>query len=92
MSGYLKSMGYNFNTRGLAERSYTGKQILTALIGLITAAGLIAGGVIIIDEENKLNNAGVPKSDFYNLIAAVFIISGSLLVLFGLFKMFTKSE
>jgi len=93
MSGYLKSMGYGYNTRSLSERTYTGQQILMALIGLITAGGLIAGGAIIIDDQSKLKDLDKSKtSDLYNLLASVFIIAGSLLVLFGLFKIFTKTE
>ena len=81
------------NYRSLGERSYSTGQILTGLLGLLTAAGLIAGGAIIIDQnttiKKKINES--EGSDMYNLLASIFIIAGSLLVLFGLFKMFTKS-
>jgi len=82
------------NYRSLGERTYSTKQILIALIGLITAVGLIAGGAIIIDQnktiKDKINES--EGSDMYNLLASVFIIVGSLMVLYGLFKMFTKSD
>ena len=81
------------NYRSLGERSYSGKQVLMGVIGLLTAVGLIAGGAIIIDDQTKLKELDQTKtSDMYNLLASIFIIAGSLLVLFGLFKMFTKSE
>ena len=82
------------NYRSLGERTYSTKQILIALIGLITAVGLIAGGAIIIDQnktiKDKINES--EGSDMYNILASVFIIVGSLMVLYGLFKMFTKSD
>lgn len=85
--------GYSMNYRSLGERSYSGKQILTGLIGLITAAGLIAGGAIIIDNQNTIKNLDIQKaSDIYNVLASAFIIAGSVIVLFGLFKFFTKSD
>jgi hypothetical protein len=93
----MSSWGYKMpqmNYRSLGERTYSTKQILTALIGLITAVGLIAGGAIIIDQnktiKDKINES--EGSDMYNLLASVFIIAGSLMVLYGLFKMFTKSD
>jgi uncharacterized membrane protein YidH (DUF202 family) len=81
------------NYRSLGERSYSTGQILTGLLGLLTAAGLIAGGAIIIDQNKTIKDKISEKesSDMYNLLASVFIIVGSLMVLYGLFKMFTKS-
>jgi hypothetical protein len=90
-SGYMPRINY----RPLGERSYSGKQILTAMIGLLTAAGLIAGGAIMIANEEvikKLDPSGKNNSDFNKLLGSIYIIVGSILVLFGLFKMFTKSE
>ena len=78
----------------LGERSYSGGQILAGVIGLLTATGLIAGGAIIINQNEKIKDLKSDKnggSDFNLFMASVFIIVGSLLVLFGLFKMFTKS-
>jgi len=81
------------NYRSLGERTYSGKQVIMGIIGLLTAVGLIAGGAIIIDTQSTLKELDSSKtSDMYNLLASIFIIAGSLLVLFGLFKMFTKSE
>ena len=82
------------NYRSLGERSYSGGQILAGIIGLLTAAGLIGGGVIIIQQNDKIKDLTTKDegSEFNVLMASVFIIAGSLLVLFGLFKMFTKSE
>lgn len=81
------------NYRSLGERSYSGGQILAAFIGLVTSLCLIAGGAIIIDQNNKIKekiseNEG---SDFYNLLASIFIIVGCLMVLYGVFKIFTRS-
>jgi hypothetical protein len=91
-SGYMPRMNY----RSLGERSYSGTQILSGIIGLLTAAGLIAGGIIIITQNDKIKDPSKitdkKGSDFNLLMASIFIIVGSLLVLFGLFKMFTKSE
>ena len=86
--------GYSMNYRSLGERTYSGKQILAGIIGLITAAGLVAGGAIIINQNDKIKKDIGEKegSDLYNILASVFIVAGSLLILFGLFKMFTKSE
>ena len=86
--------GYSMNYRSLGERSYTGKQVLAGIIGLITAVGLVAGGAIIINQNDKIKKDIGEKegSDLYNVLASVFIVAGSLLILFGLFKMFTKSE
>lgn len=86
--------GYSMNYRSLGERSYSGKQILTGIIGLLTAIGLVAGGAIIIDQNNTIKDKIDEKagSDMYNILASVYIVAGSLLVLFGLFKMFTKTE
>ena len=86
--------GYSMNYRSLGERSYSGKQILTGIIGLLTAIGLVAGGAIIIDQNNTIKDKIDEKagSDMYNILASVYIVVGSLLVLFGLFKMFTKTE
>jgi len=93
----MSSFGYRMpqmNYRSLGERSYSTKQILAAFIGLLTAVGLIAGGAIIIDQnktiKDKINES--EGSDMYNLLASVFIIVGCLMVLYGLFKMFTKSD
>ena len=83
---------YTLNARSLGERSYTGGQVLQAFLGMMTAIGLIAGGAIIISQNEKIKEAGKEGSDFNLLMASIFIIAGSLLVLFGLFKMFTKSE
>jgi ATP/ADP translocase len=82
---------YTLNARSLGERSYTGGQVLQAFIGLLTAIGLIAGGAIIINQNEKIKELTNDGSDFNLLMASIFIIAGSLLVLFGLFKMFTKS-
>jgi hypothetical protein len=83
---------YSFNDRGLGERSYTGTQVLTAFVGLLTAAGLVAGGAIIISQNEKIKTELKGEgSDFNLLVASIFIIAGSLLLLFGLFKMFTKT-
>ena len=80
------------NYRSLGERSYSTKQILAAFIGLLTAAGLIAGGAIIIDTQSTLKELDSSKtSDMYNLLASIFIIVGSLMVLYGLFRIFTRS-
>ena len=81
------------NYRSLGERSYSGSQVLAGIIGLLTAAGLIGGGVIILQQNDKIKTDINEKeaSDFNVLMASVFIIAGSLLVLFGLFKMFTRS-
>lgn len=88
-SRYMPTMNY----RSLGERTYSGKQVIMGIIGILTAVGLIAGGAIIIDTQATLKELDQSKtSDMYNLLASVFIIVGSLLVLFGLFKMFTKSE
>jgi len=88
-SRYMPTMNY----RSLGERTYSGKQVIMGIIGLLTAVGLIAGGAIIIDTQSTLKELDSSKtSDMYNLLASIFIIAGSLLVLFGLFKMFTKSE
>ena len=86
--------GYSMNYRSLGERSYSGKQILAGIIGLLTAIGLVAGGVIIIIQNDKIKKDIDEKagSDFNNILASVYIVLGSLLVLFGLFKMFTKTE
>lgn len=85
---------YSLNARSLGERSYTGNQVLQAFIGMITAVGLIAGGAIIISQNETIKEKvpGDEGSDFNLLMASIFIIAGSLLVLFGLFKMFTKSD
>ena len=93
----MSSWGYKMpqmNYRSLGERSYSTKQILGAVIGLITAVCLIAGGSIIIDQNKKIKDKINEKegSDMYNLLGSIFIIVGSVLVLFGLFKMFTKSD
>jgi hypothetical protein len=89
-SQYMPRMNY----RSLGERSYSGGQVLAGIIGLLTAAGLIGGGVIIIKQNDKIKTDINEKegSDFNVLMASVFIIAGSLLVLFGLFKMFTRSD
>jgi len=87
-SRYMPQMNY----RSLGERSYSTKQILAAFIGLLTAAGLIAGGAIIIDTQSTLKELDSSKtSDMYNLLASIFIIVGSLMVLYGLFRIFTRS-
>lgn len=84
---------YSLNARSLGERTYTGGQVLQAFIGLLTAVGLVAGGAIIINQNEKIKEEiGKEKgSDFNLFVASMFIIVGLLLVLFGLFKMFTKS-
>ena len=89
-SQYMPRMNY----RSLGERSYSGGQVLAGIIGLLTAVGLIGGGIIIIQQNDKIKNDIDEKegSDFNLLMASVFIIAGSLLVLFGLFKMFTRSD
>jgi len=89
-SQYMPRMNY----RSLGERSYSGSQVLAGIIGLLTAAGLIGGGVIILQQNDKIKTDINEKeaSDFNVLMASVFIIAGSLLVLFGLFKMFTRSD
>ena len=86
--------GYSMNYRSLGERSYSGQQILAGIIGLLTAIGLVAGGVIIIIQNDKIKSEINEKagSDMYNILASIYIVAGSLLVLFGLFKMFTKTE
>lgn len=85
--------GYSMNYRSLGERTYSGKQILMGLIGIVVAGGLIAGGVIIIDDQKKLKELDNTKtSELYSLLAFAFIIAGSVLVLFGLFKFFTKAD
>jgi ATP/ADP translocase len=67
--------------------------VLQAFLGMMTAIGLIAGGAIIINQNEKIKEVTKEGSDFNLLMASIFIIAGSLLVLFGLFKMFTsKSE
>ena len=84
------------NYRSLGERSYSGGQVLAGIIGLLTAAGLIGGGVIILQQNDKIKDPSkitdTDGSDFNVILASVFIIAGSLLVLFGLFKMFTRSD
>jgi hypothetical protein len=40
----------------LGQTSYTGAQILAGIIGLFTAAGLIAGGAIIINQNEKIKD------------------------------------
>jgi hypothetical protein len=82
------------NYRSLGERSYSGGQVLAGIIGLLTAAGLIGGGVVILQQNDKIKTTinENEASDFNVILASVFIISGSLLVLFGLFKMFTRSD
>ena len=44
------------NYRSLGERSYSGGQILAGVIGLLTATGLIAGGAIIINQNEKIKD------------------------------------
>jgi len=84
---------YTLNTRTLGERTYTGNQVLTAVMGFLTAVGLIAGGSIIIAQNEKIKtDLKGEGSDFNLLIASIFIIGGSILVLFGLFKMFTSKS
>jgi hypothetical protein len=82
------------NYRSLGERSYSGGQILAGIIGILTAAGLIGGGIIILQQNDKIKTEINEKdgSDFNVFMASIFIIAGSLLVLFGLFKMFTRSD
>jgi hypothetical protein len=84
---------YTLNARSLGERQYTGGQVLQAFLGMLTAIGLIAGGAIIISQNEKIKEkmGNEEGSDFNLFMASVFIIAGSLLVLFGLFKMFTKT-
>jgi hypothetical protein len=85
---------YTLNARSLGQRTYTGNQVLQAFIGMLTAIGLIAGGAIIITQNEKIKDKINKEegSDFNLLMASVFIIVGSLLVLFGLFKMFTSKS
>ena len=89
-SQYMPRMNY----RSLGERSYSGGQVLAGIIGLLTAAGLIGGGIVIIQQNDKIKTTinENEASDFNVILASVFIIAGSLLVLFGLFKMFTRSD
>ena len=89
-SQYMPRMNY----RSLGERSYSGGQILAGIIGILTAAVLIGGGIIILQQNDKIKTEINEKdgSDFNVFMASIFIIAGSLLVLFGLFKMFTRSD
>jgi len=89
-SQYMPRMNY----RSIGERSYSGGQVLAGIIGLLTAAGLIGGGIVILQQNDKIKTTinENEASDFNVILASVFIIAGSLLVLFGLFKMFTKSD
>ena len=86
-------LGYSMNYRSLGERSYSGKQVMMVFFGLLLACCLIGGGAVIIYDQKLIKDGDTTKTNDLNfMLGATFIILGSLMVLFGLFKMFTKSE
>ena len=88
MSSYTSRM----NLRSLGERTYTSKQIMGSFLSMLVAIGLITAGSLLVEAQSIIKELNPDKaSDLNNTFGSILIVAGSVLVLYGLFKFFTKS-
>ena len=90
MLGY-SPMRRGVNLRSLGERSYSGKQILMSVFGLLIVGGLLAAGILLLIDEATINKLDSTKtSSLNNVLGWIFIVIASIILLFGIWKFLTK--
>ena len=83
--------GRSVNLRGLGERSYSGKQILTSVFGLLIVGGLLTAGILLLVDEATIKKLDSTKeSSLNNILGWIFIVIASIILLLGIWKFLTK--
>lgn len=88
------ALGRSFRTNysSLGQQTFTSKQIMGAMIGLIISVSLITSGAIIVNEEGTIKDIASSKTNsFYYTSGVICVVVGCLMMLYGAFRFFTKA-